>query len=681
MNFILKSFFILFFIFVNVEAKYVCSTDQVFQDWLNQKPADVSNDIALVKYSDLVSCKSQCKKTASCVAGATTGYTCPLFDLNTDLTGDDLGLNSFSNVTTCNSECYQQNSCVAWTDNPKCTPASFDKSNPVSDYTGKTVFTKYDISWNCTSSETTHGACLAYTTQRIDDNTTFDLSKIGWKSKKFAGPDEAMTAVAGMEQFQHIWSGWNGMCENGVVFDSAWMSDPMTLLSFAKMLYTGALAGAYGTATDGSGLMQQGAQSISDTAKSVGDSFDKLTTFGDSAAEGGTKTIDAAKAAEDTSKVTGAAGTFAKIKDVADINLIDATSLTNAVSVGDAVMSAAAIISAGMSEPAGDDLKTADDYMKAQLGGTNASIAAVNYTQCMASIGLSFPNMVGFSVDSNESMSVELREPWKNIITLSDNQLAGLMKATSVKFVKGSYLLQSHSGNIGYYIATTSLAYTQAGQVICGNGTIAKAININNQMASDKSGGMNTQAMAGAAVGQALTYLPPPYNLIASIALKMLTSVSEGNACTDEDIAMKWGMQQFKTNKALKFSQCHATGSECAAKYFWGSCMRTRNLSCCYDQEMTKIFVEGVKAQIPKAWVKNQCDDIGLEDLKNVSFRKCLNSEDPVIAKCFPQASWLALNDAIKKQTVKGFDASSLTNMAVDAMPIGNDPWGPRIGD
>jgi hypothetical protein len=682
MNFILKLFFVLIFIISNIEARYVCTTDQVFQDWLNQLPVDVGDDIAFVKYSDLTSCKSQCRKTESCVVG-TVGYTCPLFDLNTDLNGDDLGLNSFSNLNTCNNECYQQNSCISWTDDPRCLPASFDKSNPVSDYTGKTVFTKYDITWNCSSSETLHGECLAYETERIDDNTTFDLSKIGWKSKEFIGPDEAMTAVAGMEQLQHIWSGWNGMCESGTMYDDAWMSDPATLLSFAMMAYTGALTGAYGS------TLQSGAQEVQGAVNSVGNSFDSMTTFGDSTEVVGAGTeatfIDDGQTVTQAGGASTASSTLDSINSVYNTEVFAATSVTTAVSAGSLVMDIASIAMAAMSNPAQDDLATADDFMKAQLGGTDSSIAAVNYVQCMASIGLSFPNLVGHAVDSNNSTSAELREPWRNLISMSDNQLAGLMHATSESFVRGSYLLASHDDGIGVgkYIATSSVAYTQAGQVICGNGNVALAMNVNNQMASDNSGGdgANTGAAAMAVVGAVISYLPPPYNLIGSILLKVLTSFSSGDACTDEDIAMKWGIQQFKTNKALAFEQCHFTDSECAAEWAWGSCMRDRSFYCCYDQEMTRIFVEGVKAQIPKEWERDKCDDLGVGDLKNISFRQCLSEESSVADKCFPQESWLALNDAIKKQTVKGFDASSLADMAIDAMPIGNDPWGARVGD
>ena len=290
--------------------------------------------------------------------------------------------------------------------------------------------------------------------------------------------------------------------------------------------------------------------------------------------------------------------------------------------------------------------------------------------------------MVGHSIDSKNGMSAELKEPWKNKIKLSTNQLAHLMDATSESFVKASYIQLEKNGDIGVFIAITSLAYQQAGQVICGNGTIAKAMNINAQMASDdSSGGMNGEAMGMAALSVALSYLPPPYNLIATLVLKIITAFSSGDACTDEDIAMKWGIQQFKTNKALAFKQCHYVYTECAAKWAWGGCMRDRHHYCCYDQEMTRIFVEGAKEQIPKGWYVGQCSDLEIKDLKNISFRKCQIGESPVENKCFPASKWAELNSAIKKQAVKGFDAESLTKMAIDSMPIADDPWGPRIGD
>ncbi|RLJ03416.1 MAG: hypothetical protein DRP08_03595, partial [Candidatus Aenigmatarchaeota archaeon] len=607
--------FLAIMIFVSsVQAKYICTTDEAFVQWLNQEPADIEDDTVLIKYSDNESCQTQCRTTESCLYSNTTdgspnGYTCPLFDVNTDL-GGDIDINLFSSASNCNSQCFIQNPCTEWTSDPKCIPTAFDKSHPVSDYTGKTVFTKYSITWDCDTSETIAGECIKYEQQTIQGDIKFDFSKIGWKSKEFAGADEAMTAIAGLDQLGHIWSGWEGECENGTLYDGSWMSDPMTLLSFAMMAYTGALEGGYGDA------MKSGAETVSDSFDEVaslgeastntydGQAVTGLNSSGDTYLGGGTT----------SGGTTSGGGWFQEVKDFYNTTVFNATDYNNAVTYGSLAMDAASIIAAGMSKPAEDDFEMADDFMKSQLGGNAKSIAAVNYSQCMASIGLSFPNMVGYSVDQNESMSSQLREPWKNLISMSDNQLAELMHATSEAYVRASYLLFSHGDGtgVGKYIPISSVAYSQAGQVICGNGNIALAMNALNNEASDESSGMNGAAMANAAIGAVLGYLPAPWNLIASIVFKILTSFSSGDACTDEDIAMKWGIQQFKTNKALQGEQCHKTGSDCAAKWFWGSCMRTVTYYCCYDQQMSRIFVEGVKEQLGKTWEVGECDDISL---------------------------------------------------------------------
>lgn len=700
-----KIIFIILLSLLSLKAnEYICSTDQAFQSWITEGvEIDNSNNAQLTKYSNIASCKNNCQKTSECISTAEEGFSCPLYSDNTDL-GGDIELNNFSNKETCESSCFKQSNCIAWNDNPRCTPVSFEKLNPISDWTGKTVFTRYHISWECDDTEILYGECLNYETVVLEDNTTFDTSSIGWESREFAGYDEAMSAVAEMEQFQHIWSGWAGMCESGTSFDDSFLSDPMTLLSFATMAYSGALQGAYGEVggwaaypvaqvqAELTAAFDTVATSVSNAATAASNAVSNaLTGIGDAAANAsgslGFSSQAAGQVASSTSVAnsvsaieTAASSGWGQIESFLSTELVGATDYSIAITYGSAAMDIASLAMAAFSTPTDDDLKTADEYMKAQLGATDVSVAAVNYAQCMAAIGLSFPNTMGHAVGAEDAMSIELKEPWRNKIRLSTNQLAHLMNATSESFVRASYIQLERNGDIQVFIAITSLAYQQAGQIICGNGKIALAMNINAQQASD-NGGINTEALATQALSTALSYLPPPYNLIASIALKIFTALSSGDACSDEDIAMKWGIQQYKTNKALIGKQCHYIKGECAAKWAWGACMRERKHYCCYDQEMTRIFVEGVKEQIPKGWYVGQCSDLEIKDLKNISFRKCQIGESPVENKCFPAEKWEELNMAIKKQTTKGFDAESLTDMAIDSMPIGDDPWGPRIGD
>ena len=51
-----------------LNARYVCTKDQAFIDWLNQDAVDVNDDTVLAKYSDRLSCESQCRTINSCIS-------------------------------------------------------------------------------------------------------------------------------------------------------------------------------------------------------------------------------------------------------------------------------------------------------------------------------------------------------------------------------------------------------------------------------------------------------------------------------------------------------------------------------------------------------------------------------------------------------------------------------------
>jgi hypothetical protein len=91
--------------------------------------------------------------------------------------------------------------------------------------------------------------------------------------------------------------------------------------------------------------------------------------------------------------------------------------------------------------------------------------------------------------------------------------------------------------------------------------------------------------------------------------------------------------------------------------------------------------VEGVKSQLERDWQRRKCSDLELSDLKDISFRKCLANEIPSVDKCFPAEKWAELNEALGEQATKNYDPSSLIDAITDAIPIADDPWGPRIGD
>ena len=139
------------------------------------------------------------------------------------------------------------------------------------------------------------------------------------------------------------------------------------------------------------------------------------------------------------------------------------------------------------------------------------------------------------------------------------------------------------------------------------------------------------------------------------------------NACTKLEDAVKLGTLQMQTNRFISYNQCYATESKCQKK-FLGKCILKRDYHCCYDQITTRIFAEGVKEQL--GLDRKVCNNITLEHLKQISFRKCTSSENPKTNNCFPAAKWDEYQAAITAQGVTGFDAGSLVQTGINSLGV-----------
>ena len=123
--------------------------------------------------------------------------------------------------------------------------------------------------------------------------------------------------------------------------------------------------------------------------------------------------------------------------------------------------------------------------------------------------------------------------------------------------------------------------------------------------------------------------------------------------------AIQWGMLDYKTNKFLNQEQCHYIESECDKMVNFGfkkKCVRTRKEYCCYDQVITKVLAVGLKAQLNKGW--DSCNDIEVDDLKNISFRECRVGEVPHINKCIPTDSYSEFKIVLFRQASKNVNSS-----------------------
>jgi hypothetical protein len=170
----------------------------------------------------------------------------------------------------------------------------------------------------------------------------------------------------------------------------------------------------------------------------------------------------------------------------------------------------------------------------------------------------------------------------------------------------------------------------------------------------------------------------PPCGFAITIITDLATNVfAKINTCTDEKDAMQWGMLDFKTNKFVNKEQCHLAATECDKEVsFFGKkkCVRHRKEYCCYDQIITKIFAEGLKTQLNKGW--ERCNDIGVNDLKDVSFRECKVGEIPHINKCFPTSKFSEFQKVLFRQASKNIDkgiAGGLLDQARNSMAISKE--------
>lgn len=598
------------------------------------------------------------------------GSKCLMYGTNVNIGGDVLP-NLFSNPTDCNSACKTQYNCVEWRES-NCRLTGSELSTPVTDYTGKTVYTRKTYDWHCEKEFEEQIDCGKWEIETMNGSFSYASQDPGFETMDFsANFGEAIGTAQAMEQMQHIWSGWEGYCESGTYFDNSWMSDPMQLLSLAMMAYTGAMDGGYGTAAQnatkgGANMANEAAASATSWGNDTGILTDSMTDSIGTALGENVQAIDAA----------GQAGQWAQVTDTLDAvsNLsMDASSWMNSEILGLA-SGIASIAMAGMSDTSEADVQVADNYMRAMMGDSVADENALIYANCMASLGLSYVNLAAYSAADINSSSPELARPYEHPTRMTEDQFHTLQMLAGSQ-VEGHYYISEYETGLLTVTPLTAPALSNIGSAVCTD-NMKQAVIIDTITESTTSdNGSSGGAMVNAAIGMALGYLPPPYNLIASVIFKVFTSMSNGNACTDEEIAMKWGLIQAQTQKALVGSQCHLKKGKCIAKWFWGSCMRDRYTYCCYDQETTRIFVEGIKIQLGRNW--DSCNDITIYDLQDISFRECKAGENPSVNKCFPSSKYDELITALTKNASKSLDIDRLKDQATESLtlPGQKTPW------
>ena len=624
--------------------RYVCETDPVYKEFLKGIRTDLNGAVI---YDNLNMCENNCREYLQCVEENTTSYYCPL---NKNI--------KYSSKNKCNSNCFVQNKC-ATLDDSHCKVIDIKYSDPVTDWTGKTVYTKREVIYECNSSYTTQIGCAEWKTQTINGDVDVPNTPIATSWKVFSGDKTAGALASLMEQTIHIFSGWKGECEHGLRWNNPF-KDPWTLLSYAIMIYNAAAEGKFGN-------------DIENKIKDINNKFDNVAN--DLKNKLDYYSSGAYKYMSYDDYLTSLGGDYATrqaefLFDNGSSFMDNLKNFVNSDYFKYAKISVAALAAGFLTE---NDMEESNKFINSWMGNNyDADTAALEYAKCMASIGLSFPNMASMAFADTNNTSNELNMPYKNPIRLTTKQLRILATATSSKYVHTAYRQIKYNKELDLHtiIAITPEAYFQAGQVICG-GKLAVANNANfEKVTNNDKNSFNTSAAAKAAIKEALSMLNPPLNIFASLAFDIISNIQKGDACHNDKVAAQWGLIQLKTNKFLNFNQCHFIKEECSWKLnlgFTKICLRHKDYYCCYDQILSRIFAEAIKAESGKGW--NSCNDITINDFRKLSFRKCQPGENPYPYRCFPADKYDEFVKYLEKQGIGHIDikkaAESIKNSIV----------------
>lgn len=551
---------------------------------------------------------------------------------------------------------------------PTCSKIDETLAQPVTDWTNKTVFIKRVTNFECSAIKERQIGCNKYEVINTKGQLSF-MTDVSYETKDYSGQfTQALATAQMLEQMQHLWSGWAGECEYGTFTDFSFIQDPMFWASVAMSLYT---AGAQGYFGDGV------ASGLNNGTASLGQSADQLgSATGAAAADGTTTTGSFLNNTAATNNAVAQGGTIT----TASGEVIPATSWNVATNSTSGLALTAAGVLAPLIAPASDQEKsTAFNYQQAWMGGDTEDPAAINYSSCMASIGLSYANMISFQAgaDANTTAGI-LYHPWDNPLRISNQDYLGLQALLGGASGYTDYLTTNYrvvtQDAIGVTLIAKDMAsYEYLGQVMCAGYRVSGTMNqINNaavtQATGGASGGNASGAMAANAAIAVIGMINPVVGLVAMVAYKFISSFSSGDACTDEQFAMGRSKLQWKTNKFQKFGQCHFVNEECSKKMFMKGCVTHKKHFCCYDQITTRVFVEGAKEELGRGW--DNCNDIYISDLKNIGFRQCGPNETPANDKCLSASKYAELRQVIMRQVSKGVAADSIEQQVKNSMAL-----------
>lgn len=720
------------------KTSYACSTSNAWQDYKNDL-VDIEN---VDLWIDNPTCEQNCRDIQPCVASG-ENFTCTQRG-NDDIGGDIEG-NLFSSQELCNANCFTQNSCESYNDS-NCELVEEKEHDPATDINGKTIYRKKTIAYRCVNQVKEQVGCSKYNINVIQGDLEYNFGLTGWEEKDFSADFEEAVTSANMLEVgsQHIWSGWKGKCVKGKKWDFSYLSDPMTIASYAYSAYQAYTwngwsgegntdtqggdqsngdgngggdnnSGGGNTGDGGAGAISEAAKQTYTTMQSSWDTFTEtiskkyteamkmleegvgtvtkpVTSFVSDTTESMFSDIEfgfevdpdsaLGKISSQVGKLTKSAEEFfdeqvAGVKDLVKENIgIDWDGVVLgekdtwfAITQGDIIMGAAQTAHVLMA-PTIEQYALADRMLGAYNGYSDETTELQAFNNCMASIGASLPNLIAWSAGSKDGVE-ELIQPWEHPLRMTVNQLAAIKSVTSEQYMISNYVYKTDDNILLDVKAVTAAAYLKATQVVCMGEKVYQA---SAQIEESKQDGNGSMFTAFGLAKMAIGMVCPPCSFAMTVVMDLYTNVlASVDTCGNEQDALEWSMNHFKTHKFLNHEQCVLTRSYCDKDTTWFGCVRQGYDYCCYDQITTKVFAEGLKDQMfapgdKTKWAR--CNDITINDLKDMSFRQCESGENPYDDKCFNTSKYSEFKQVLFRQSKKGIDVEGLAEQVINSMAI-----------
>lgn len=625
---------------------------------------------------------------------------------NNNITGD-LGKNAFSDEKACSTQCKLTNACVTinqgGSSNNGCQVLSSQLLNPITDVNGKTIYLSKKVTEKCTVIVDKQIGCRQYSTQTSE---TPDLEKLlggipkiqtNKQNHDFSQATETIGQMGLMETATHIFGAEASYCDDGLFLPSP-MDMAMMAIKYAMMIGGGVLSNMDEV---GSAMQQAGEQAANQSTNLV---------------TSATKGVSAALKAGWAKFTSNVAKNLTEnaLREVA----ISAAFQIGAKVIGETLKIVCEAQEWSMCakkeaqrQSAWTTGSTDGILTEEQLDGATdeEDKIAMDYANCMSGrFGLTYEAVLAWQMGTREVN--ELHYSFKVPMIIDGNEL-GMLRlvmenkngaaADIDKYFYARYNVEEY-GNANQ--KTTYALYALNGQdaliaaeTICGGPETVNIIRqkygkrfLNPEMANPKleneapdsndlkaeevlpglsedsnkpSDKTDAGDMAMQAAGMIAGMLPFPYNVGASLLVDLISIAQEnGDTCTDMDFAEKRaqkeptdGDEYIRTNKRVSLGLCSKVSEEEKTKVL-GAAVRWRNHYCCYDQTTTRIFAEGMMAQLGKKISQGNCAPLGIDDLNKVSFKSCKAGQKPEKDNCFPADKFQELTNAYMSGAHIGID-------------------------